>query len=485
MKKLFLLLLAGSFAYAASAQYQKYNMIYVAGQNIPANSSVRGTPAPNPALKESLNRKLHPERYASKTTTNGGNNNGWISHYHAADTLHGNYMDNNSHVVPIFFDSTVLERFQTGLGTINWSGVADIIDPSHFDVFTTIGIWNDPSMMWVSPTDAYTVDSIDIVAAYVENANRPAGVIDTLLVSIEVNTNMVAHTASQTNFSWVGNYLPTNQTTMYIPEVKFTDANNVNPGNYANHDAAFSSLDGTTQILFRIPLDATVRSLPQGNNTFTTMEFAFPVGGFDNPTSLSVPAGNAFVCTYTFKSGDTWTPNQDSFDNINSFWPVMGEAQSPLMPYDYYNYNDQNMSQMLFSFDRSAWYPTITIEGLNPANAPIDAFLESFYHITCATCLTVNDNSAVGKVTKNALTSNAFPNPATTDLSIPFTASTATDLTITLTNTLGQVVMGQTVSNMASGTAHFDVSGLSAGVYFYSVQTAKGDRSSGRVVVSH
>ncbi len=339
-------------------------------------------------------------------------------------------------------------------------------------------------------TDQYSVDSIIIVAAYVANVNRPASVVDTLLVSIEVNTNMVGHTAGQAGYSWVTNYLPSNQNYMYIPEVKNIDADNINPAPYANHNAAFSSIDSVTQLLWRLPLDSALRSLPIGNDSFVTAAFQFPVGGLDNPAVLHVPAGGAFVCTYTFKSGDTWIPNVDSFDNINSFRPLMGIAQPAAMPYDYYNYNDQNMSQILYSFNRSKWYPSITVEGLNPAAAPIDAFLGSYYHISCPTCLTVDccDGDPwpyFVKIYKATITSSVNPNPATTELNIPFATSNATDLAITLTNTLGQLVMGQTLNNRSSGTAHFDVSGLSPGVYFYSVQAANGERSSGTVLISH
>ncbi len=136
MKKIFLLLLASSITYAASAQYQKYNIIYTpTSDNIPSANTIKGIPASNPALKQLLNEKLQqrPANVANKATTNGGINNGWISHYHAVDTLHGNYMDNHSHLVPIFFDSTLQQHYASGWGAINWSGVADIIDPSHFD----------------------------------------------------------------------------------------------------------------------------------------------------------------------------------------------------------------------------------------------------------------------------------------------------------------------------------------------------------------
>ena len=51
-------------------------------------------------------------------------------------------------------------------------------------------------------------------------------------------------------------------------------------------------------------------------------------------------------------------------------------------------------------------------------------------------------------------------------------------------NNVGQVVNAQTVNNVVKGQATFNVSNLSAGLYFYTVE-ANGQRETGRVAISH
>ncbi len=94
-------------------------------------------------------------------------------------------------------------------------------------------------------------------------------------------------------------------------------------------------------------------------------------------------------------------------------------------------------------------------------------------------------NTSVGNVAVTV--GNAYPNPANTTFSIPVTATSSKNVSVSLSNMLGQVVKTQTLGNMGAGqtkTAVFNTSDIASGVYNYTVE-ANGERVNGRVVISH
>jgi len=91
---------------------------------------------------------------------------------------------------------------------------------------------------------------------------------------------------------------------------------------------------------------------------------------------------------------------------------------------------------------------------------------------------------SVTNVNNNLTGVNAFPNPSSSSLNVTYNLATATDVTVTLTNTIGQVVATQNIANASSGNATFNTAALPAGVYAYTV-SANGERSTGKVVVAH
>ena len=104
------------------------------------------------------------------------------------------------------------------------------------------------------------------------------------------------------------------------------------------------------------------------------------------------------------------------------------------------------------------------------------------WDITCSTCGNI---TGVSVADANLIsTVNAYPNPAGDVLNVPFTLATATNVSVTMTNVLGQVVATQEMGKVAAGTAKFNTTNLPAGVYTYSV-LANGQRSTGRVAINH
>lgn len=81
----------------------------------------------------------------------------------------------------------------------------------------------------------------------------------------------------------------------------------------------------------------------------------------------------------------------------------------------------------------------------------------------------------------------AFPNPANNTFNVPVSVTSSKNVTVTISNMLGQTLKTQALGNLGAGqsqTAVFNTSDLASGIYVYSVE-ANGERLTGRVVISH
>jgi hypothetical protein len=106
------------------------------------------------------------------------------------------------------------------------------------------------------------------------------------------------------------------------------------------------------------------------------------------------------------------------------------------------------------------------------------------YEVQCAACgVTFEPVVGVNQVA-TVTKANAYPNPAADQVNVPFTVSAATEVTVTLSNVLGQVVATQNMGKVSTGTAVFNTATFAPGVYTYSVNT-NGQKTTGRVVLAH
>lgn len=108
---------------------------------------------------------------------------------------------------------------------------------------------------------------------------------------------------------------------------------------------------------------------------------------------------------------------------------------------------------------------------------------------TSPAVLRVNFAAPVGvkNTASNFNLGTARPNPAQSEFTVPVTLKAASNVVVTLTNPMGQVVATQNLGKVAAGqttNAVFNTTALSNGVYFYTVE-AGGERITNRVVVSH
>ncbi len=455
MKKLLLLATVALASFSADAQY--------AGQ-----LNIGGS-------KESIDQYT-PRNVtgpiAGKSTASGGR---WYNHAAAVDLFNGN--TSSFRLWPIWFDSTVRQVFTSGLGAINYISGAQVIDPIYFTLFHDPNVF-DPNGIDITAWTPYKVDSVSFSGAYVKNLNRSVNIVDTLILSVSASSTSTTNQYSYyytdiAGDAWAGAYVSGTDTLK-----GFTiHRNNTDIENRASNVAG--------RVLWKVPLTDAMRQ--EDSAGFVDIQsFTFPVMVGNTPGFVDIPAGYGVAMTVTFKSGDVVAqPNVDTFTQYHNFLLFSGEAlgAGQVMPYYFYSMADRNSSNLMFGSQDSAYYPSVFIEGWNTI-----AFRQEFHdmgaHIVCDDCplLSVRDinNSQLETVT-------LYPNPADNEVNINFTMSTDANASISITNSVGQVVAQQNVRGVKAkqvGTAKFSTTNMASGIYFYTVE-ANGQRKTERFVVSH
>jgi hypothetical protein len=359
----------------------------------------------------------------------------------------------------IWHDSTMKALYGNGAGgtvqsAIWLKGIGQVIDPAATDFNSTS---NYPGEIAFTRGKGYTVDSVGVIGIYDRNPSKP-NVVDTLIVSVANNSDIFTWNERQAVV--VSNY---NTDTIKIADPAFNFSKN--------------AIDGTSTIIKKIPLTAA-----SVNDTIS--------GGwnyYETPVGVTVGAAgiNVAAVSVVFKSGDTWTPLVDSIGSgtnviYNRFRFVSFEEASGT--FREYTKGDYNMSSIMQN-DTTGWG---------------DLFIPSFYYtgadfgyehhwlqwkLTCPTCAAtvgINENEiSFGKV-------SVFPNPATETANFSiYLENTAKEVTIEISNALGQVVkttkVGSVAANSTSNTT-ISVADLSAGMYIYTIN-ADGQKTSNKLMV--
>ncbi|MBN9484832.1 MAG: hypothetical protein BGO70_06065 [Bacteroidetes bacterium 43-93] len=101
-------------------------------------------------------------------------------------------------------------------------------------------------------------------------------------------------------------------------------------------------------------------------------------------------------------------------------------------------------------------------------------------HVICTSCPPLT----VTKFNTNLFASRAYPNPATSEITITFGLKEAANTNVSIMNTVGQVIATQNAGNVTTGKVTFSTANLANGLYFYTVE-ANGERTTNRFVVAH
>jgi len=514
MKKVYLLFIAVIFTLTAKAQSSGKNSIVFwqpdmqVSQEHPILIQANKTIYPTP-LRQSAN--MGEER---TTGIAGGR---WYRYFDIIDANLGwpfttTSGTRNISFAHLWWDSTVSYRYSNGPAANEWSAVGQIIDPIRYFEYidsertdvTTNDTISKPGDITITATTSYTVDSIRIRAAYIRERHN---IIDTLFISVAPQQNDFYYVkATGDNSTWFNHNpnIPSDSPRFFSPQPLYADSINraILPDNSAT--GARQTLD-----TFLINADSSgfakdTTTMP-GSILYTYTLYSLKV----KPNTI--PAGQHFAISLAFKSGDTThhvNHTSDSVTQYNDFCPVYGFEASPYWMSDWQvptfgNYNDYNGSCYLDGRGRPSGNTT-TYPLVNHTNSPArwlsqfaiqnynsttgsgspDQYLWMDAHVTCANCKTVRDAVAVKNVTNILTGVKAYPNPATDKITINYTLSQAANITLHVTNTIGQIVNVQNMGTASSGKMTINTSELSAGIYIYTI-SAQNVNYSGRFTVIH
>ncbi|NDC41677.1 MAG: T9SS C-terminal target domain-containing protein [Chitinophagia bacterium] len=446
MNKLFLLLAAGSIALSASAQ-------------TPAGPIKGQFKLDEGSFKKNLNPIVHPatSRTAAKGTT--GATGEWFFFNDCNYDASAGGAGITSAYIPIYPDSTIRVTPSSGSPFYWWNhGVGVSFDPSS-PYFTPVAFAGPAGSM---PTfgvtnQSYTVDSVFILGYY----DRVKNYTDTLVIDL-----VSAPDSNSFLVNWRGaslqSYGITEDTVLSLADPYYDGpSNSINP-------ARTPGVIKITKIL-----DATAFN---DTNSFGTHSWTFPV-----TPALSVAGGEKVVAYVHFKSGYRY-PFNTSIDSAN-MWRHFTQDFSPTALQ-----LATDMSGGLFSTTEDRYVITgkTTLGGVQPILTPAYFYTPAYVHnpyfgffLKCPTCPPL----ATANVVEETTNVNVTPNPADNVVNIAYNLSNATNGTITLTNSVGQVVATQAISS-TSGKASFNVANLANGVYIYTIN-AGSNRTTGRVVVAH
>lgn len=383
----------------------------------------------------------------------------YFDHGRRVNEFNGFTMQRN--LIPLWFDSTVLEPYpNAGIGPIKYLSALQVLDPIYYSLWVDSGIS-------IPPTEPYTVDTITFGGVYVKNVNRPNTIVDTLIISVSPHSYEAMidfNSQADPNDDWVDAYVPMPGDTIF----GFTifDVDSINRA---------SNVQG--RVIWKIPLDSTMRLVTTG--TLDDIDtFVVPV-----PGGCNIPAGHGVAITVTFKSGDVVAnPYTDMFTDYHHFYFVSSEmlGAGQIMPYYYYTQNDKNMSNMMRSGDTSSYYPAVFLEGWS-----IIAYAPEFHSIGMYTYCP-NCPVSVKNVTTSFANITAYPNPAGDEVHISFATERDEDVVVTIIDILGQVMSKKDMGAVKANTkanAMFSTKELAGGIYFYTIE-ANGQKSTGRFVVA-
>lgn len=348
------------------------------------------------------------------------------------------------------------------------------------DGFNSIAAGYAKTDIVVRRGSAFTIDSVRLLGVYGRNIFKTAPV-DTMRFAIIYGDGTAASDMPGYFFSGTAGTFP--RTAFGYDTVRF---------NGIKYDKTTYTAKGTTKIVRDILLRNTDTSISN------IKVFQVPVG-LNVPASTSA-AGNVVGITATFISGDTYTPYVDT--------AFMGSAR-PSNPFNFGLVRPRFFSEPASFGSLSApgynrYYPgyyNVGFVKFLPESASWDSlYIPSYAYtapftlelpdidvlVSCSTCPTIQELS----IEEKSLVIDeikAYPNPANTELNVPFTLKVKAEAVVTISNMLGQVVATQNMGLVNAGQevkAVFNTANLTSGIYMYTVE-ANGQRKSERFSVAH
>lgn len=473
MKKLFLLVASSSIAASSFAQLK-------VTPNASSPLSVNVDMAKHMARLQERTHSAH-NGTAAKTTAASPRWYSYTNYFNQNETATSSSID---WAFPYLWGTAdAYMSYSGGFDTTNFISYSMIFDPAFG---TTNNGFNSydyyPGETKVTATDAYTIDSISFAGWYETNPAKfgGSGYVDTIRVTlVSGNGTASANVRTGTTTVTAGDLL-TNYGAAVGSSFEYQ---------YMPYSGTKKSTAGTPNFTYDILLNNT--TTPPSWAADTTSE-GILVKDIQVSPAFNVAAGNMVGVAVTFISGD---PNFTPGDTV-----FFGSTHTPILEYNMfrpavayrgsgttvnwltYNMADRNTGGYVDRISTGAYIPHwFWSAGSSPATAQYPDI--AFRLGSCATCGVIMAPSKVEGITSIERAA-AYPNPAAGEINVPFVLNNSADVTVTLTNMLGQVVATKVMGNVAKGVATFDVNNLSNGLYTYAV-VAGGQRTTGRVAVAH
>ncbi len=473
MRKLFLLLASGSIAFTTTAQLKPKSVVNATPSEIDAAR-----------YKSMMRDRLKSDKgLAHKTTADPR----WYSYVDFFDQNESAMSSSIDFAAPYLWHSPdALMAYGDGSGgttfdTVNFISYGMMTDPAFG---TSYNGFNDYNYYLgetkITSADAFTIDSLLFTGLYVTNPAKvgASGYVDTLRVKVVYGNGAATSNIREGSLTVASGDLFTNYGAAVGSTFKYQ---------YMLFDTANNYVNGSPSFTKDILLDNTVTPASWSADTVNGIY----IGAIEIPGGFNVPAGNMVGISVSFITGDPGYAAGDTvFFGSPTVPPVKYNMFRPIIAYKgsgatvnwlTYNVNDRNTGGYA-SGDEAAYSPHwFWSAGSSAATAQYPDI--SFHVSACASCGVVTEPpTSVSSVEKVKV--NAYPNPAVGELNVPFSMQNNANVTVTLTNVMGQVVATQNMGNVANGVAKFNTTALPSGLYTYAV-IADGVRTTGRVAVAH
>ena len=383
--------------------------------------------------------KIKPHQSSSAVKDNSR----WYNYGDAIDLLlngTGEYASNY-----LFPDSTMQVVYIGGVLGGTWiHKLAEVFDP-------TVMAFNDvtyyPGELSLKKTSSYTLDSIEFYCLYLRGHKSPTSV-DTLIIDVAVKN---FPTASSISYFGPTSTISINLGTDTTKFIRLA------------YNQATNSFDVNPHSTYKIPLTVASANdtLPNGLNVFGVAP------------NLTINSNQHFYVSVSFKPGYVWVPNADSMIAYNRCRFLSIDENLDNFPV--YTKGDWNVSYILPQDVRyntaSSWngyyIPSFAYMG-GTTNTYSYTHHAIYYKCTGVSdfgFVSVNENENV-----NDLLGNAFPNPinGNNDLIIPVNTE---DATVIISDVFGKEVFR--LNKIINGKISVNTTSLSAGLYFYTLQSGK------------
>jgi len=342
-------------------------------------------------------------------------------------------------VSALFPDTTILYNYSNGAFHPWIHAIAETFDP-------TSGIYSNDSGLKITHQMSYTVDSIGIYAIYSRKTANT--IVDTLLIQIRKSPTAYWFWTSA-HSSWLSNY--STDTLAYRPV-------------YYDLGKNYSTKAGVITIKYPLNAAAADDTLSSGWNYYKIAP----------PSTFNLDAGEQFIVNVSFIPGYTWQANTDTMNISKNTLRFVSYEENGEDTYPNYSKWDWTSSCIQSS---SKLYST-EHDDSKRLFAVSYAFVKAYRyeHHWIEAKLSAEDNTSINSTVNNnsdiKLYQN-YPNPSNgiTNFSYYLNHASKT-VNFKVYNISGKEVNAISFSNVDMGKHNFkfDVSKLSSGVYYYTLE---------------